>query len=365
MKAGACALLLVVVCCGACVGVGGEQGRKILVYRGASDASAAVAVGEDMFVVGDDENNILRVYKTAGGGLPVYSYDMSNFLRTERDHPEADIEGAARVGDRVYWITSHGRNKDGKFRSNRYRFFATEIKVRDGNVTIQPVGRPCTTLVRSLLRAATLRNLGLAEAAGAGARLSKKELKALAPKKEGLNIEGLCASVDGRTLYIGFRNPRPVDKSTGRAQALVVPLLNGAGVIGKSERPVFGEPLLWDLGGLGIRAMEFSPFHRAYFVVAGAFDANPVFALYRWSGKRQEAPESARQLIHSNFGPEALIPFEGPEKLLLLSDDGTLPVRVSGAWECMEGELLANGTCPNKFLLDSNRKTFRAIWLKP
>ena len=365
MKAAACALLLVVVCCGACVGVGGEQGRKILVYRGASDASAAVAVGEDMFVVADDENNILRIYKTAGGVLPVYSYDMSDFLRTERDHPEADIEGATKVGQRVYWITSHGRNKDGKFRPNRYRFFATEIKVRDGNVTIQPVGRPCTTLVRGLLSAATLRNLGLAEAAGVGARLSKKELKVLAPKKEGLNIEGLCASVDGRTLYIGFRNPRPVDKSTGRASALVVPLDNAALVIEKGEAPVFGEPLLWDLGGLGIRAMEFSPFQRAYFVVAGAFDGNPVFALYRWSGKRQEAPEPAKQLIHSNFGPEALIPFEGSEKLLLLSDDGTLPVRVSGAWECIEGELLANGTCPNKFLLDSNRKTFRAIWLKP
>ncbi|MCK4294376.1 MAG: DUF3616 domain-containing protein [Planctomycetes bacterium] len=365
MKAAVCSLLLVVACCGACVGVGGEQGRKILVYRGASDVSAAVAVGEDMFVVADDENNILRVYKTASGGLPVYSYDMSDFLRTERDHPEADIEGATRVGDRVYWITSHGRNKDGKFRSNRYRFFATEIKVRDGNVTIRPVGRPCTTLVQGLLRAATLRNLGLAEAAGAGARLSKKELKALAPKKEGLNIEGLCASVDGRTLYIGFRNPRPVDKSTGRAQALVVPLLNGAGVIDKSERPVFGEPLLWDLGGLGIRSMEYGASHKAYFIVAGSFDGDPVFALYRWSGKRAEQPSLVRQLSHSNFGPEALIPFEGSEKFLLLSDDGTLPVRVSDESECMEGELLANGTCPNKFLLDSNRKTFRAIWLKP
>lgn len=281
MKAAACALLFVVVCRGACVEAGGEQGRKILVYRGASDASAGVAVGEDMFVVADDENNILRVYKTSGGGLPVYSYDMSDFLRTERDNPEADIEGATRVGDRVYWITSHGRNKDGKFRPNRYRFFATDVEVKGGKIKIQPVGRPCTTLVQGLLRAGTLGNLGLAEAAGAGARLSKKELKALAPKKEGLNIEGLCASVDGRTLYIGFRNPRPVDKSTGRAQALVVPLLNGAGVIDKSERPVFGEPLLWDLGGLGIRAMEFSPFHRAYFIVAGAFDGNPVFALYR------------------------------------------------------------------------------------
>ncbi len=366
MKAAACALLFVVGCCGACVEVGGEQGRKILVYRGASDVSAAVAVGEDMFIVADDENNILRVYKTAGGGLPVYSYDMSDFLRTERDHPEADIEGATRVGDRVYWITSHGRNKDGKFRPNRYRFFATEIKVRDGNVTIQPVGRPCKTLVRGMLGVKKIRDLGLGKAAGSGfVGLSKKEMKKLAPKNEGLNIEALSASADGRTIYIGFRNPRPVDKSTGRASAIVVPLNNAALVIEKGEAPIFGEPILWGLGGLGIRSMEYWGSHKACFIVAGSFDGSPVFALYRWSGKREEGPELVKQLSLSNFGPEALIPFEGSEKLLLLSDDGTLPVRVSGAWECMEGELLANGTCPNKFLLDSNRKSFRAIWLKP
>jgi len=35
---------------------------QVRVYNGASDASAAVAVGDDMFVVADDENNILRVY---------------------------------------------------------------------------------------------------------------------------------------------------------------------------------------------------------------------------------------------------------------------------------------------------------------
>ena len=113
--------------------------QKIQVYHGASDASAAVALGEDMFVMADDENNILRVYKI-GGASPVYSYDVSEFLKIEQDHPEADIEGATMVGRRVYWITSHGRNKDGKVRPSRYRFFATDVEVKDGKVAIQPVG---------------------------------------------------------------------------------------------------------------------------------------------------------------------------------------------------------------------------------
>jgi len=365
MKTAGKILLFIIFGCGACVAVEEQQERKVLVYHGASDASAAVAVGDDMFLMADDENNILRVYKMDGGS-PVYSYDVSEFLQIEQDHPEADIEGATKIGGRIYWITSHGRNKDGKPRPNRYRFFATDVEVKDGKIAIQPAGKPCKTLVRTMLAVRALRDLGLHKAAGLGlADLPKKELERLAPKNEGLNIEGLCASSDGKTLYIGFRNPRPTNKSTRRACALVVPLNNPAQVIENGDTPVLGEPMLWDLNGLGIRSMEYSAFHRVYFVVAGSHDESPEFALCRWSGKSQEQPQQVKQLSLSNFGPEALIPFSSSERLLLLSDDGTLPVSVADKSQCAEGEFNDDGTCPNKSLLDPNRKTFRAIWLKP
>ncbi len=130
-----------------------------LVYRGTSDASAAVAVGKDMFIVADDENNILRLYKTSQGGLPLFSYDMTEFLGIEPEHPEADIEGSTMIGRRIYWITSHGRNKDGKIRPNRYRFFATNIKMENGNVIINPVGKPCKSLIHDLVKAENMRHL--------------------------------------------------------------------------------------------------------------------------------------------------------------------------------------------------------------
>jgi len=93
---------------------GNENIKGTLVYRGTSDASAAVAIGRDMFIVADDENNILRVYKTTESGLPLFSFDLTEFLEVELEHPEVDIEGATIIGERVYWISSHGRNKDGK-----------------------------------------------------------------------------------------------------------------------------------------------------------------------------------------------------------------------------------------------------------
>jgi hypothetical protein len=343
--------------------------EQMLVYRGASDASAAVAVGEDMFIVADDENNVLRIYKatahpqrTRADTFPAFSYDLTDFLDIEPEHPEADIEGATMVSDRIYWITSHGRNKDGKMRPNRYRFFATTIKVENGNVAIRPVGTPYRTLVHKLIKTDAMRHLGLDKATRFDAtNLKKKDRKKLAPKEAGLTIEALCASADGRTLYIGFRNPRPRDK------ALVVPLRNAEAVIEEAAEPIFGEPILWDLAGLGIRSMEYSQHHKAYFIVAGPHDEEQKFALYRWSAKAAAPPTLVRQLAwqDSKFGPEALIPFRDSPRFLLLSDDGALPITIRDESECMEGELNDDGTCPNKFLVEPKKKTFRAIWLTP
>ncbi len=345
---------------------GSKPAAEALVYRGASDASAAMAVGEDMFIVADDENNILRVYKISKGGLPLCSYDMTEFLGIEPEHPEADIEGATMIGRRIYWITSHGRNKDGKIRPNRYRFFATNIKIENGNVIINPVGRPCKTLVHSLVKAETMRYLRLDRATRFNeTELTKKERKKLAPKEEGLNIEGLCASADGRTIYIGFRNPRPIDKVSSHTKTLVVALNNPKQVIEKGRTPIFSEPILWDLAGLGIRSMEYSHFHKAYFIIAGSFDESPKFSLYRWSGKKERPPVLVRQLSQSNFSPEALVTFKDSDNLFMLSDDGSLEIKVGGAWECMKGEFRRDGMCLNKYLIDPKKKTFKGIWLVP
>jgi len=347
--------------------IAGGGPKEVLTFRGASDASAAVALNEDMFIVADDENNVLRVYRADKGGEPVSSYNLKAFLGVEPEQPEADIEGATVIGRRIYWITSHGRNKDGKIRSSRYRFFATDVDIEGQKVAISPVGRPCETLAHELVKSQMGRRLGLDKATRFGDDLKKKDLEKLAPKEEGLNIEALCASSDGRTIYIGFRNPRPVGGSSRRPQALVVPLENADGIVERGETPAFGEPILWDLQGLGIRSMEYSGFHKAHFIVAGGPDDDDVgFDLYRWSGEREQKPVLVRKLDtgRSEFTPEALIPFETSGRLLLLSDDGSIPVKVAGPHECAKGEYRKDGTCLNKYLLDPNKKTFRALWLR-
>src|SRR4051812_47763733 len=121
---------LVLILCGFALWTcAGAAARKTVsdetIFRGMCDASAAVALDDDLFAVANDEDNTIRVYHAAKGGPPVSSVDLSAFLRVDPKFPETDLEGAAWLGDRIFWMASHGRNHDGKFRASRDRFFAT------------------------------------------------------------------------------------------------------------------------------------------------------------------------------------------------------------------------------------------------
>ena len=326
------------------------SGDGEIVYRGASDASAAVGVGETWIVVADDETNALRVYDARRGGLPVARFELSSFLGVDAKHPEADIEGAARVGDRVYWITSHGRNRDGKPRPARHRLFATRITKSPDGVAVSLIGRPYVDLARPIVDL-----LGLD-----AANLARDRQPEMAPKERGLNIEALAASPDGQ-LLVGLRNPLGPD-----GRAIVIPLLDPDAVVLQRATPTLGEPLLWDLGGRGIRSLEYSPAHAAFFVVAGDRDDGPGFLLYRWSGKRQDAPIRVRRLdAGRSWEPEALVAFPGSSILLALSDDGSRRVPVSDSAECLEDAYEPGGTCPAKLLRDPQRRTFRGFPIPP
>jgi hypothetical protein len=288
-----CKIVSVLIICGlASELIYGDTTGSYNVYHGMSDASAAVSFGKNLFAVADDENNVLRVYKIDHTSRPVYSFDLTSLISPAPDYPEADIEGAAMVGNRAYWITSHGRSRSGQMRESRYRFFATSVNVSNDGITIAPVGIPCSSLIHEMIKSQTTRFLPLKTITRLDVeKLKKKERKKLAPKKEGLNIEALCAAPDGKTLYIGFRNPLFSNSSASEKMAIIVPLNNPRQVIEKGLLPTFGSPILLSLDGLGIRSMEYSHFHKSYFIIAGPQNERSDFALYRWSGKREEQPK--------------------------------------------------------------------------
>src|SRR5262249_47165299 len=147
------------------------------------------------FVVASDEINTLYVYRR-GHADPVTVVELHKFLDTKKDK-ESDLEGAARIGNRVYWISSHGTNSDGEQQDRRRRLFATDITSEAGGPSVKPVGSPYAALVADLISAPQLAAYDFATAS------------TIPPKEPGgLNIEGLAATPDGR-LLIGFRNPVP------------------------------------------------------------------------------------------------------------------------------------------------------------
>jgi hypothetical protein len=292
------------------------------------DASAAAAVDSDRFVVANDEDNLLRIYRNDRPGRPVDTVNLAAFLSLHGRFPETDLEGAARVGDRIFWISSHGRSRLGKERENRHCFLATDIKYGSAGSRIEPAGRPYKGLLLDLETDARLVRFNLSRAA------------TLAPRSSGaLNIEGLSATPEGH-LLIGFRNPVPGGK------ALLVPLLNPNDVIsGRSAK--LGDPIRLDLGGCGVRDIAYA--RGAFWIIAGQADGSGHSRLYRWVGG-SASPERLHVKRFGKYNPEAIVVY--PERLQgpiqFLSDDGAR----------------ATGGTPCKKLQDTNARSFRSFWVQ-
>ncbi len=272
-------------------------------HRGMANASAVIALGEDRFFAASDEDNALRLYAFADGSGPLKQFGATEWLglRAGKDF-EADFEGAARIGDLIFWIGSHGRNKDGKNRPARQRLLATRVVGTNDTVALQPAGPACTGLLGDFARAPQLARFHLGDAA----RLSPEQAG-------GLNIEGLAATPDGG-LLVAFRNPVP------DGMALLVPILNPA-ELPAGKAPKIGEPVLLDLGGQGVRDLVWSG--KEYFLIAGHPTDGGKQRLLRWEGPGK-TPVPVEHRSFKSFNPEAITFVEGAQgpRLLVLSDDG-------------------------------------------
>lgn len=300
-------------------------------HFGMCDASAAIALDSDHFVVANDEDNILRVYRTNTSGKHIDKIELFDYFdnNPESEDNEADIEGAALLGDTIYWITSHARDKDGVFKPERHNFFANKIVITGSTITANQVGRSYSNLLDDMLADGQFDQYNLRQAA------------LLAPKeKGGLNIEGLTATPDGR-LLIGFRNPIRDGK------ALLVPLHNPAEIV-NGDQPVFGPPIELDLSGLGVRSIEYWAKRECYLIIAGSYESGGEFRLYQWSGRPAEAPVHLTNVDLSGLNPEVVLIYPDIDhKIQILSDDGS--VELHGE-EC-------------KDLDDDDEKCFRSVWV--
>ena len=258
---------------------------------GTSDASTAQAIDANYMFVGDDQNQVLRLYNRLNSGLQVSGNDYSTSLGISMTNPEVDIEGSVKVGSRIYWLGSHSNSDlDGALRPNRYRLFATDISGSGAGTTLTYVGRYdglCTDVM------AWDANNGH----GLGANyfgLTASAAEGVLPEAadgSGFNIESITMAPDNTTAYICFR--APISPASNRTQALIVPLTNLTSLVSgnPSAGPAtFGTPLMLDLGGRGIREIKRNPGGQ-YLILAGPHNSANDYKLYVWTGNPADVPE--------------------------------------------------------------------------
>ncbi|MGY4879352.1 ExeM/NucH family extracellular endonuclease [Vreelandella aquamarina] len=244
-------------------------------HVGTSDASTAIAVGERLMLVADDEDQVLRLYDRDADGEPLASVNLNDALGLN-DTQEADLEAVATLDGVQYWLGSHES-------AQRSMLFATQVSGDDADTLSIDVQGQFTDLAAQLQTWDANDGHGL----GAGA-------KALA---DGINIEG--AAFVGDTLMLGLRAPL----DNGMAQ--VIPVNNvPALVAGDATDAAFGAPLRLDMEGRVIRAIEPAG-NGSFLVLAGPEndDGEEGFALYHWDGAHAVRQVEGPDL---NTAPDAL-----------------------------------------------------------
>jgi len=163
--------------------------HSTLIFRGVCDASAAVRIGRERLLVAYDEANSVYAYNSDGGSV-LQSYPLNELVGLKEDS-EMDLEAAVLHDRGIWWIGSHGRDGDAAVAPDRGLLFKTSMPLSDSNTLVLRDGpyRLNKVLSRTL-----------------GELTDATDFHTAAPKKGGINIEGLSVTTEGNFL-IGMRSP--------------------------------------------------------------------------------------------------------------------------------------------------------------
>ncbi|MBB3441317.1 DUF3616 domain-containing protein [Rhizobium sp. BK379] len=262
-------------------------------YQGICEASAAAMVDKSHMAVASDDFSAIMIYER-GKPEPVAKFPVDDVT---------DIEGAARIGDTIFWLTSHSLNSSGEDKKKRKELFATTVSA-DG--TLSGSGE-------------VYRNLRADMAAAL--KLSEDDLKTH------VNIEGLAATSEGH-LLIGLRGPVPDNRAIVLELANPMPLVKlGPGDVGS---PIITQVVTMDLSdgpgttGRGVRDIE--RVGNRYLVLAGSEPdgGNPPPKLFWWDGNADGRVTPGPDADFSGMTPEAIMVWNEHEGEILSDSGGAI-----------------------------------------
>lgn len=312
--------------------VGGPSTRF---HTAASDASTAFSLDAQWMIVGDDEDQGLRIYNRLRSGNPLAWFDFTSYLNLhdlEDGSPrEVDLEASTRLGNRIFWMGAHSHGALAAVKTNRSRIFATDLTGTGSSATLSFVGR-YEWLKVDLINWDSTNGHGKGSNYFGLAASAEPGVDAKAPDGSGFNIEGLSMAPGSSSVaYVGFR--APLVPPGVRAKALIVPVQNFATLAignGPPGSARFGAPIELNLGRRGIRSIECTP--AGCLIIAGppgkASDVAPYdFKLFTWTGNAADRPEQ-RAASLTGLNPESIVelplaPWTPASQVQLLSDNGT------------------------------------------
>ena len=293
--------------------------QEFITFKGMCDASGAVWLGKRLLVINDDDQDhtLLRAYDPDSPDKPKAVFEVPHQgLQFDPAKPEIDLEGITWIGDTLWLIGSHSRNKDAKPRRTRHNLIAMPFKN----------GQPAAARSLSILLPALQIAVTLAD----------KKLKdidpAVDPKNGGLSIEGLSATAAG-DLLIGLRSPLD---SQSRAIVALLKNPNQAVTTNRVETPL--QVFQLDLGGTGVRDLYFDPEKKRHYILSGpAGELGPEkkrgpFKIWRWDlESKPKELHDITSMVPPETAPEALLRPANGKGFLVLLDEGKRQV---GALNC-------------------------------
>ncbi len=257
-----------------------------------------------VLVVEDEPSRAFSIMSIAPDGTLVEDPAADIKLTRAFGHKLSDLEGLSLDDDGlVYAVTSHSLTDKGARKADREHL----IRFRITGGSVGEIRR--VALLRDAIAGDDRLARAIAQATG------------VTPDFDALNIEGLAYHRPTQRLFLGLREPMAGDRS------VILVIENPAELFERQAAPVFGEPIILDLKGGGIRALSYDPTLGAFLIVneIEGYEGNRHSQLWSWSGDAQDAaqPVALPDIINLN-NVESIdsITVGGAPRLLLMSDEG-------------------------------------------
>ena len=287
----------------------------INMFNGVYEPSAVQQLPDGRILIAEDEpNHAFSVLSIDKSGHLVEDEALDTRIITGFKRRLNDLEALARDNEGfIYALTSHSRNRKGQRSPDREHLM--RFKIQGGDV----LGLTSYNNLTQVLESDTKLH-----------DLIRERTKAEVSFEE-INIEGMAFDPVKKRLVLGFRDPE------FNNMALVAFISNPKDVFEHNAKPEFDEVAVLDIGGGGIRSLNYDPVLKNYVIANEVKDetGEKFSQLWTWSGNPTDEPHkiSLPNLQHiTNVEAVDSSTVNGKPHMILMGDEGNASQKITAKY---------------------------------